>query len=330
MLSGPEIEFASQAVQVASQLVRSVQAEMLGESLTKDDRSPVTVGDFVAQAVVARLLASHDSDIALVGEESAAALRDPANRATLDRITGFVTRTFPDATNDLVCQWIDRGNDDARGRFWTLDPIDGTKGFLRGDQYAVALALIDGGEVQLGVLGCPNLAANATADIGGPGTLFLARRGEGSWAADLAAPFAGSWQRIHVSDLDDPSQARLLRSVEAGHTHGGHIDQIAERLRVAAEPVRMDSQAKYAALAAGGGDAILRLISPSRPNYREKIWDQAAGSIVVEEAGGRVTDLDGKRLDFRQGTTLDANRGVLVSNARLHEPLLAAIAAVGA
>ena len=57
----------------------------------------------------------------------------------------------------------------------------------------------------------------------------------------------------------------------------------------------MDSQAKYAVLAAGGGDVNLRLLSPSRPDYREKIWDQAAGSIVVEEAGGRVSDLNGDR-----------------------------------
>ena len=52
---------------------------------------------------------------------------------------------------------IDHGNGEPADLFWTLDPIDGTKGFLRGDQYAVALALIKEGKPVLGVLGCPNL-----------------------------------------------------------------------------------------------------------------------------------------------------------------------------
>jgi 3'(2'), 5'-bisphosphate nucleotidase len=61
------------------------------------------------------------------------------------------------------------------------------------------------------------------------------------------------------------------------------------------------------------------------PNYREKIWDQAAGSIVIEEAGGRITDLKGKALDFTAGRTLTNNRGILASNAHLHTLALNAL-----
>jgi 3'(2'), 5'-bisphosphate nucleotidase len=92
----------------------------------------------------------------------------------------------------------------------------------------------------------------------------------------------------------------------------------------------MDSQAKYAVLAAGGGEVILRLLSPKRPDYREKIWDQAAGSIILEEAGGRLTDLSGKPLDFTQGRLLTSNRGVLATNGSLHEKVLQGLAAVQA
>ncbi|MEM1305276.1 MAG: inositol monophosphatase family protein, partial [Planctomycetota bacterium] len=99
---------------------------------------------------------------------------------------------------------------------------------------------------------------------------------------------------------------------------------------IAAEPVGMDSQAKYAVLAAGGGEMLVRLLSPARPDYREKIWDQAAGSIVIEEAGGRVTDLDGKRLDFSHGRTLAENRGVLATNGHLHEAALAGLREISA
>jgi 3'(2'), 5'-bisphosphate nucleotidase len=78
------------------------------------------------------------------------------------------------------------------------------------------------------------------------------------------------------------------------------------------------------------GDVNLRLLSPARLDYREKVWDQAAGSIVVEEAGGRVSDLDGKPLDFSQGRTLAANRGVLATNELLHEAILDGLKQIGA
>jgi 3'(2'), 5'-bisphosphate nucleotidase len=92
----------------------------------------------------------------------------------------------------------------------------------------------------------------------------------------------------------------------------------------------MDSQAKYAVLAAGGGDLLLRLLSPSKPDYRERIWDQAAGSLVLEEAGGKITDLDGKPLNFCTGRTLLQNRGILASNGMLHAPALTALRQIGA
>jgi 3'(2'), 5'-bisphosphate nucleotidase len=101
-------------------------------------------------------------------------------------------------------------------------------------------------------------------------------------------------------------------------------------LNLGREPILLDSQAKYLLLAAGKGDLLLRLLSPRAPDYREKVWDQAAGAIVVEEAGGLITDLDGKALDFTRGRLLTENRGILASNGRLHQDALAALRTVGA
>jgi 3'(2'), 5'-bisphosphate nucleotidase len=228
-----------------------------------------------------------------------------------------------------VCDWIDHGVGERRVTTWTLDPVDGTKGFLRRDQYAVAFALIVDGRVVLGALGCPELESAARPVSGGAGSLVVAARGQGTWVQSLSQP-DGSWSQLHVSSVSDASQARLLRSVEKSHTDTGGIADLVRHLGIKADPVPMDSQAKYAVLAAGGGEALLRLLSPSRPDYREKIWDQAAGSIIVEEAGGRVSDLDGKALDFTQGRSLDANRGVLATNGRLHDDLLAGLKSIGA
>jgi len=324
-----KVRFAIRAVREAAQLVRRVQSEMVVDALAKDDKSPVTVADFAAQAIVGLRLAETFPEMGFIGEESAGALRSEAGRATLDQITHFVKQVVPSATAEQVCDWIDRGAGDASEEFWTLDPVDGTKGFLRGDQYAVALGLIRNGSVHVGALGCPELAEASRPDKGGSGSLLVARRGSGTWTGSLDDQET-TWQPLSVSDHNTAAAARLLCSVEKAHTDTGGIGLLVKTLAITADPVPMDSQAKYAVLAAGVGDVNLRLISPKMPDYREKIWDQAAGSIVVEEAGGRVSDLDGKPLDFSHGRTLATNRGVLATNGHLHEALLEGLQQINA
>ena len=173
----PQLKFAIDSVRQASHLVKQVQAEMVSPALEKEDRSPVTVADFAAQALVARNLQVAFPDAEMVGEEDAASLREDDTMRS--RVTNFVATVLEDTDEDQVLNWIDRGNADGHGTYWTLDPIDGTKGFLRGQQYCVALALIEDGQVQIGVLGCPNLTNGYTQDIGGPGSLLAAVRGRG-------------------------------------------------------------------------------------------------------------------------------------------------------
>jgi len=327
-LNTPEMKFALETVRQATLLVKKVQLEMVSDALTKGDKSPVTVADFAAQALVSQRLQQAFPSDALVGEEDSGELRKPEEADKLSRITDFISGYIPQATPELVADWIDYGNAEPTQRYWTVDPIDGTKGFLRGEQYAVALALLVDGKVELGVLGCPNLSSGSSQDIGGPGSLIFARRGQGTWTMPLESE--EDPVRLHTSEIQDNAQARFLRSFESGHTNVSQLDVIGEKMGVAAEPVRLDSQAKYAILAAGEGDLIFRLISAKMPDYKEKIWDQAAGLIVAEEAGGKVTDLDGKALDFTQGRTLANNRGVLASNSHLHQAALEAIKAAGA
>jgi 3'(2'), 5'-bisphosphate nucleotidase len=326
--NNPEIKFALDAVRSASNLVKTVQAEMVTPAQTKDDRSPVTVADYTAQALVGYYLAESYPKDAMIGEEDSSSLQTPDQRGVLERITSFVSRLIPHSTPELICEWIDRGSAETADRYWTLDPIDGTKGFLRGGQYAVALALVYDGVVQIGVLGCPQLSIGGSA-----GVLLVAARSQGTWLTPLDSPHPSRVPRFKqaaVSQKIEPSQVRLLRSFESGHTNVSQIDTFASELGAKAEPVRMDSQAKYAVLASGGGEIYLRLLSSTQPSYREKVWDQAAGSIVIEEAGGQVTDLDGKPLDFTRGRTLASNRGICATNGYLHQRALEVLAAIGA
>jgi 3'(2'), 5'-bisphosphate nucleotidase len=317
MVSELEIDAAVAAVRAASALCAGAQGRLVaGDTLTKGDDSPVTVADFAAQAVVCAGLTDALGDIAMVGEEDAADLREPANASLLDGVVDLVGAQRGTVSADTVLDWISVGAADGTAdRYWTLDPIDGTKGFLRGDQYAIALALIDGGEVRLGVLGCPNLP---NAD-GSRGAVFLAVDGRcEAWFGTSTTA-----QPVAVAAPATLAEARLVESVESGHSNQDESALIASALGLATEPYRIDSQCKYAAVARGDASIYLRL--PTRADYREKIWDHAAGKFVVEQAGGRVTDVTGAPLDFRHGARLEHNRGVVATDGRFHDEVLAAV-----
>ncbi len=318
-----ERRVAVEVVEKASRLCQTVQANLVStESMSKKDRSPVTVADFGAQAVVTHGLRGAFPDIPLVGEEDAAELRDAANSQLRDRVVANVREITPEIDCDEVLDLIDYGTYEggAQGRHWTLDPIDGTKGFLRRDQYAVALALIERGELVLGVLGCPNLPLDAGRPDGPRGCLFVAVKGEGAFLRRLGD---AQEQRIQVSDISDPGRAVFCESVESEHSSQSDSAKVAEILGIEAPPFRIDSQCKYAAV--GRGDASIYLRLPTRKGYEEKIWDHAAGSMVVREAGGRVTDVCGAELDFSLGRTLSDNLGVIVTNALVHDRVVAAV-----
>jgi len=310
------------AVRAAARVCRAVQQDLVNaETLQKKDKSPVTVADFASQAIVCQRLQDAFPADAVVGEEDARALRDADQEALRASVTRHVNAEVDRAADsERVLAWIDRGCGEASSdRFWTLDPIDGTKGFLRAEQYAVALALIEGGEVVLGVLGCPNLPDGR----GGYGALFSATRGEQARVLRLWDDADTGGEPIRVATLASAAEARFCESVESGHSDQGESARIARLLGISAPPYRIDSQCKYGVVARGDASIYLRM--PTRGDYREKVWDHAAGKLVVEAAGGRVTDVNGEPLDFRRGRTLEHNRGVVATNGTIHDEVLQAV-----
>lgn len=316
-----ELQTAMAAVRAAAEVTQAVQKNLVtSDTLAKKDRSPVTVADFASQAVVTALLGRELNGVKLVGEESAGELRRPEQAALRTKVAEHVRAIFPDATQEQVLNWIDHGGwmpDGSTSRYWTLDPIDGTKGFLRGEQYAIALALIEDGRVVLGVLACPNLPQQDRKEVG---TLMMAVRGKGARLLPLKGATMECVAMARVSPVDNAAQAVICESVESGHTDQSSSAGIARALGTQAQPLRMDSQAKYVAVARGDAAIYLRL--PTSDTYREKIWDHAAGVICVEEAGGTVTDIHGQPLDFSQGKKLEHNRGVIATNGKIHEQVL--------
>ncbi|EIE20057.1 3',5'-bisphosphate nucleotidase [Coccomyxa subellipsoidea C-169] len=333
------------AVRLASKLCQRVQLQLkAGEKTDKADESPVTVADYGAQALVAWSLQRSlpNQPFSMVAEEDSVDLRQPEGAGMAARITAMVNEVVsqeepgsqPLSEADVL-GLIDTGGSEggSQGRHWVLDPIDGTRGFVGMRQYAVCLGLLDQGQVVVGVLGCPNLpggqiqdedgAGNSAAKAGtdGVGVIFAAQKGAGSYAGPLAGS-AFPRDRLQLSDTQNFSQIRFMESYESKHSDFSFTAKLAAKLGVSRPALRIDSQAKYGALARG--DAAINLRFP-RPGYREKIWDHAAGALIVQEAGGVISDASGAPLDFGKGRWLDLDRGIVSATPAVHAALLQAI-----
>jgi len=186
-----ELAAAKKAVVLAARLCQIVQQGILQSDVqSKADRTPVTVADYGSQVLVSLVLKKElpSHSFSMVAEEDSKVLRKDGAQEVLEHITSLVNETIANGgsynmslSKEDVLAAIDGGKSEGgpSGQHWILDPIDGTKGFIRGDQYAVALGLLDEGKVVLGVLGCPNLPLKSTnkhnggSSRGQVGSLFL-------------------------------------------------------------------------------------------------------------------------------------------------------------
>ncbi|KAL3519664.1 hypothetical protein ACH5RR_017813 [Cinchona calisaya] len=138
----------------------------------KNDNSPVTIADWSVQAIVSWILseAFGIENVSIVAEEDVEVLLKAGSAGLLENVVKTANKCVAKAplfglnaparalNTREVLDAISRCNSSGgrSGRFWVLDPVDGTLGFVCGNQYAIALALIEDGEPVIGVLGCPN------------------------------------------------------------------------------------------------------------------------------------------------------------------------------
>lgn len=366
-----ELEVAVGAVQMACLLCQTVQESLIsknsGHVQSKDDRSPVTVADWSVQAIVSWILSEsfRDENISIIAEEDTQALSKSDARGLLEEVVKRVNQCLSEATRfklkgpefslrtSDVLEAIGRCNSTggATGRYWVLDPVDGTLGFVRGDQYAVALALIEDGEVVLGVLGCPNypmkkewlsysngyrriisvVSSTVSESWDHKGCVIYAKKGSGKafmqplLMGDKKFEWPNSSARqIQVSTIDDPALATFCEPVEKANSSHSFTAGLAYSIGLRNQPLRVHSMVKYAAIARGDAEVFMKF---ARADYKEKIWDHAAGVIIIQEAGGMVTDAGGQPLDFSRGVFLEGlDRGIVAcSGEKLHEKIIRAI-----
>ena len=325
------------ATSIASRLAARAAADRQRVAATlKDDRSPVTVADLAVQVAITAALRHGDAPLAdrIVGEEGGEPLRGPEGEIMMAEVIELVSTAFAGTGLESaaptqpaeVFEYLDAGGLDpeAEGResFWCLDPIDGTKGFLRGGQFAIALGYVEHGRPTLGVLGCPHLPLGTVEDYGvadDTGSVYL-----GIFDGDQGRAYAGpataggldELEPIQVSTEPPGGRVRVCLSYEKAHGDQDRTTAALESTGVQSAPIRIDSQCKYAMVASGRADLYLRL---ARAGYHEKSWDHAAGVAVVRAAGGIAEDMASNQLVFR-GRMLDTTGGICVRTPAVNKP----------
>lgn len=304
------LDVAQRAGERAARICQAVLDET-PTSLEKNDRSPVTLADYGCQAVILREISQAFPSHNIVAEEGSEHLKANIDKSGIKRITELVTENIGDrVTFEEICQWIDHTGDFNNEYTWSIDPIDGTKGFLRRQQYAVAIGVLKNHVPSLGVLACPNLPIDLQNPKSSRGIIYAATRGKGA----KRIPLNGKAVRTITTSTAKLENCRVLGSVESSHGDPSLVKKMISHMGISGDFVRYDSQVKYGILAEGNAEIYVR--PRSKPDYRENSWDHVAGVVIAQEAGGTVTDLDGKTLDFSKGKTLANNRGVLATASR--------------
>ncbi len=275
----------------------------------KSDGTPVTTADYAAQFVLIKEIAKHFPADEIVAEET-----PPHSLAGsgADGLLEEILKLIPETGAGEFMETVGRGNADAKSeRFWTLDPIDGTAGFINSAQFAVAAALVENGRPALGVLGCPGLGFIM---FSAPGGVRKARI-DGSGEQPVRAPERNAEKIVFCETARGTPEAYAL------------TEKIMSGTNARTQSVKMDAQCKYALVAGGDADAYLRV--PNSDGRLESVWDHAAGAAIVECAGGRVCDFDGREFCFSQGRTFERNRGVAAATKEVYDKVMEAIQKAG-
>lgn len=354
-----ELEAAVDVVERACRICVDVKKSLYsseGRIVEKNDNTPVTVADFGVQALVSLELSKVFPSIPLVAEEDSDFVR---SNNLVDSVVSVVTDKASSndkpLTNVDVLEAIDRGKNaivygTRPATYWVLDPIDGTKGFLKGSEalYVVGLALVVEGDIVLGVMGCPNWkeasSYNSTIDVQGSesvptrsGILMVAHIGCGTWARQLSdltgvsAKVPNGWTKCFVDGCHLVPKARFCISdsqtwesvpLSAFFSATSDADGVSDK-EILLLPTCCGSLCKYLMVASGRASVfILR----ARAQTIIKAWDHAVGIICVHEAGGKVTDWKGSDIDLAadqvERRILFPSMGVLVSNGTIHNRIL--------
>ncbi|EFY86017.1 hypothetical protein J3459_008252 [Metarhizium acridum] len=335
-----ELAISFGALRKAAQLSQSIVSAADKGVIEKDDLSPVTVADFAVQALLIATFRHAFPGDQFVGEEDASSLRH--NELLLGRVWDLLQRIRVDEdaascalpqSKEHVCQLIDLAGSTApggkgSGRIWVFDPIDGTKTYVRGELYAINIALLVDGEQVLGSVGCPNMSMDAVAplkndniDPRGQGCIVFAARGHGAYVRSIKA----SGNDVAVRQLSPAARSGDIRFVTCvgmvDSAMDGVHEVVADRLGAAFPGCDLVPWVlRWATLALGLGNTTV-WVYRRRDRYA-KVWDHAGAMLLFQETGGKITDVLGRRINLAAGRKMSANFGFVAAPEHLHAKVL--------
>ncbi|MSR44884.1 MAG: hypothetical protein EXS15_05965 [Phycisphaerales bacterium] len=278
----------------------------------KPDGTPVTAGDLAVQMAVCSVLAQRTPSLSIVGEEGESSFLGTAGAELLARALVAVRESMGSAAPADPVQFLRGDNRPTGDSWWTVDPIDGTKGFRSARHYALCLALVENRQPTVGVLSCPTLVMGRDPlEVGNDeqfGTVYAALRGCGAWKfqpCDQSRTLPRTALRVHRPKHTGESW-RVCDSIEGG-SRAERMRSVMASTDLKWSSVSLDSQCKYALVAEGAADCFMRVPAA---HGAEKVWDHAPGVVVAEEAGAVISDVLGKPLIFA-GESLNLNAGTL-------------------
>ena len=216
------------------------------------------------------------------------------DRGIEERIRERILAAYPD--HGIVGEEFGTEAADAAVR-WYVDPIDGTHNFMRGvPLFGTLIGIERDGELQVGTVSAPAI-----------GSRWYARRGGGAWAVDTGRASVGEPRRIRVSEVAAIADMQLLYGSANDIATSGKAPGFGALLVDTWRDRGFGDFWGYTLVAEGAAEAMVEADLSS--------WDMAGPMVVVEEAGGRVTDLAGTRSIH--------NRSAVASNGLLHDEVLA-------
>lgn len=262
-------------------------------SFQKLDESPVTTADIASQILIVSNIKKHFPGDLIIAEEGDIFM-DTQTEHIIQKCFNELHLEYTFDSREVLNY---KGSNFDRQ--WTIDPIDGTQGFLEGLVYAVGISFFEESDLKLSVIGIPNHDKKRKA-------IFIAEKENGAKASYGENEF----KSIKASEQDNLEESVLCHSL---HYDQPWVEEFAEFVGIK-NRIQIDSMTKFCKIADGSADLYLKPIDM----IHSYSWDFSPGVLIVKEAGGKISDLNGGKIRFLRDKLICDTPGLVASNSNLH------------
>ncbi|MBN1803151.1 MAG: hypothetical protein JW891_16695 [Candidatus Lokiarchaeota archaeon] len=266
------------------------------QSFEKSDKTPVTLADIATQAYIINSLRMEFPEDNIIAEEEGTILDSKAE--------GLIVKCYRELGLEITnLKEIVNYRGSSSNRQWTIDPIDGTQGFVEGLSYAIGIGFMIDSIPSACAISVPSYEKNALA-------LFFAEKGRGAHASYGE----GDFTKITVTRKSDLKELVLCQSL---HYDQPWVSEFAQKIGIQ-NSIKIDSMLKFCKVAEGSADLYIKPIDLEHSFS----WDYMPGILIVEEAGGKVTDTQNQPIWVDNEHIRWTSPGIVASNGVIHENIM--------